>query len=334
MNSGPHAAGRRQPLNVYYTVDVEVWCDGWSDIDAKFPSCFRQYIDGATPAGDFGVGFQARTLKEHGLRGTFFVEPLFSLRFGQAWLDEVVSQVLTHDQDLQLHLHTEWVDEARDPPLAIHGGKRQYLRQFSEAEQIVLLGLGRELLRTAGAPSATCFRAGSFGFNSNTLSALARVGIPMDASYNATMFGPDSGVAPGQILTDCLAVGAVAEFPMTVFRDGTRRLRHAQLTACSWRELESLLWQAHACGQKSFVILSHGSELLTRSRKRPDGVVVQRFLRLCRFLDQNRGYFSARTFGQGLPALSEIQPEPLRSTSFATGLRIIEQIVRRREGFA
>jgi hypothetical protein len=334
MTAGTASVRRSAPLHVHVTVDVEVWCDGWDNIDAKFPACFAQYIHGHTPTGDYGTGFQARRLKEHGLRGTFFVEPLFSLRFGPDWLSEVVAHVLAEGQDLQLHLHTEWVDEAKHPPLPVHMGKRQYLRQFSEPEQVHLLNLGTDLLRCAGAPRPTCFRAGSFGFNAQTLAALERSGIAMDASYNATMFGPDSGVAPGRILTDSVQIGAVCEFPMTVFKDGTQRLRHAQLTACSWRELESLLWQALEGGQDSFVLLSHGSELLTRSRSKPDMVVVRRFEQLCRFLERNSDCFKTRTFDQGQPTGRQEQPLPLQSSAWATGLRIAEQLWRRRPGAA
>lgn len=331
MKSRPASRSRSGPLNVHVTVDVEVWCDGWNDIDAKFPTCYRQYIQGETPAGDYGVAFQARTLQEHGLRGTFFVEPLFSLRFGRERLAEVVSLVLEHGQDLQLHLHTEWLDEAKEPPLPVDTGKRQHLHMFSEAEQTVLLDVGCQLLLEAGAPKPVCFRAGSFGFNAQTLTALERLGIPMDASYNATMFGPDSGVAPGRILTDSLRVGAVSEFPMTVFRDGTKRLRHAQITACSWREIESLLWQALESGQSAFVLLSHGSELLTQSRARPDMLVVKRFEQLCQFLERNSDCFKTRTFDDGPLQVAQDQPLPLRSSPLDTGLRMVEQLWRRRQ---
>lgn len=331
MTSANRNSSRSGKLAVYFTVDVEVWCDGWDDIDSKFPKCFRQYIGGETPFGCYGVDFQARTLSEHGLRGTFFVEPLFSLRFGHHWLAEVVATVLAHRQDLQLHLHTEWVDEADDPRLPAVEAKRQYLRQFSEADQTALLAIGADLLSSAGARSPVCFRAGSFGFNADTLAALERVGIVMDASYNATMFGPESGVAPGRILTDGISLGAVSEFPMTVFRDGTRRLRHVQLTACSWREMEALLWHALESGQQTFVVLSHGSELLTRSRRRPDAVVLQRFIRLCEFLERHSDCFTTRTFDEGRPTFVARQPEPLHSSAFATGMRIIEQILRRRQ---
>jgi len=70
------------PLNVYITVDTETWCGGWNNIDAKFPQAFKNYIYGKTNKGDYGLLFQLNLLKKHGLKAVFFVEPLFSMRFG------------------------------------------------------------------------------------------------------------------------------------------------------------------------------------------------------------------------------------------------------------
>lgn len=332
MPSGSPSSVRAAPLDVYITTDVEVWCDGWDHIDAKFPASFRQYIHGTTPNGDYGVAFQASMLQQHGLRGSFFVEPLFSLRFGAEPLMEIVELVRSSGQDVQLHLHPEWVDEARQPPLPVSQGKRQFMRNYDEREQAVLLDLGRTLLIEAGAQEPVCFRAGGFGFDSRTLAALESVGMLMDASYNAAQFGPSSGVHPDRMLTDSLQIGRVSEFPMTVFRDGMGRLRHAQITACSWRELESLMWQALANGQRGVVLLSHGSELLNASRTRADRTVVHRFESLCRFLERHASDFRARTFDRGVPELANRQPPLLKSSMLATGARVVQQLWRRTRG--
>ncbi len=110
-------------IDVFLTVDVEVWCDGWDDIDAKFPSAFQRYIYGPTSRGDYGLPYQLHQLQEHGLTGVFFVEPLFSTRFGLEPLSEIISLVRERGHEIQLHLHTEWVDES-NVPLA-----RQHRRQ-------------------------------------------------------------------------------------------------------------------------------------------------------------------------------------------------------------
>lgn len=316
-------------LDVYFTVDVEVWCDGWTDIDRKFPEAFKRYIHGPTRRGDYGLPYAVQVLRDHGIRGTFFAEPLFAARFGVQPLAEVVGLLNDGDQDVQLHLHTEWVDEAREPLLPHVDGKRQHLFHYSLDEQTALIRAGRRLLESAGARSVKAFRAGSFAFNSDTLVALREVGIGIDASYNATMFGPQSGVRPGELLTDSLECNGVIEVPMSVFRDGMRRLRHVQLTACSWTEIESMLWEAVRQGQRSFVILSHNFELLDPSQTRPDDVVVRRFRRMCQFLERNSDVFNVRSFDTVRPRVGDTQPNFLRSSPWASGLRLIEQAYRR-----
>ena len=316
-------------LDLFYTVDVELWCNGWSDIDRNFPDAFKTYIHGPTSRGNFGLPFQLRLLKDYGFTGVFFVEPLFSTRFGQPPLDEIVGLVRDSGQEVQLHLHTEWVDEST-VPLVEHGGvKRQHLLQFALPDQTRLIAAGAELLALAGARGVNAFRAGNFGFNADTLAALAANRFEFDSSYNATMFGPESGVLPGVIVVDPIAIAGIHEYPMTVFRDGFGRLRHAQLTACSSGELEDLLWGALESGRKSFVILSHGFELLNSAMNRPDDVVVGRFRRLCAFLDRNRDSFRVRGFGDLVAKPVDEQPEPLSTSFRRAGARVVQQALRR-----
>lgn len=317
-------------LDVFFTVDVEIWCDGWLNIDEKFPGAFQTYIHGPTSKGSFGLPYQIDVLKNHGLTGVFFVEPLFSTRFGNQPLAEIVGLLRQGAQEVQLHLHTEWVDEAKTPLFEDVRAKRQYLRLFSKGEQTTLIAAGRKLLEEAGAGNINAFRAGSFAFNADSLQALAANGIPFDSSYNASLFGLDSGVMPGVTVVEPIEYHGVYEYPMAVFQDGTKSLRHVQLTACSYTEIEQLLWQALKLGRHSFVILSHSFELLNQAQNQPDPVVVDRFRKLCAFLDKNRDSFNVRGF-QGLqPAAVHSQPVPLTSPIWRTGARMIEQVYRRK----
>lgn len=319
-------------LDVFFTVDVEIWCGGWQNIDKKFPEAYRKYIHGPTPSGERGIPYQLKVLNEHNLRGVFFVEPLFSARFGRAPLDDLVGLFESAGQEIQLHLHTEWVDEARTPLLPNVGSKRQHMRFFSREEQAELIRIGSGMLREAGAKEINAFRAGNFGFNRDTLLALAENGIRFDSSYNASIMGLDSGVMQGLVLTEPMLCDDVHEYPMTVFNDGTSSLRHAQLTACTWDELEALLWQALERRRRGFVILSHGVELLNTAKNRADPVVVNRFRKLCAFLDKNRDSFCTGGFHGLKPVSVSPQPQALVSPFYRTGFRIMQQAYRRKYG--
>lgn len=316
-------------IDVFITVDVEIWCDGWIDIDAKFPKAFQRYIYGPTFRGNYGLPYQLHQLREYGLKGVFFVEPLFSTRFGLEPLSEILGLIREENQEIQLHLHTEWVDESKQPLLDNITGKKQFLRYFSLQEQVALIDAGRALIGSAGGAEVNAFRAGSFGFNSTTLRALAANRIPFDSSYNASMFGQDSGVSPHVPMVEPAEYDGVCEYPMTVFCSGGS-LRHTQLTACSYREMEGLLWQALESGRKSFVILSHSFELLNQAMNRPDNIVVTRFRKLCSFLDRHRDCFHVGGFQGLIPKPVSSQPPPLTSPIWKTGLRMLEQGLRRR----
>ena len=317
-------------LNVYFTVDTEIWCQGWSDLDRKFPGHFQTYVYGRTPRGDFGLPYQAKVLHDHGLIGVFFVEPLFSARFGPQPLQEMVGVLIEGGQEVQLHLHTEWANETKPPLIPGLTTKRPNVRDFSVEEQTLLIGLGARLLREAGAPAPSAFRAGNFGFNRDTLKALAANGIAIDSSYNALLFGPDSGVMPGVTLMAPVMCEGVCEYPMTVFKDGLGKLRHAQLTAISSREMEGLLWQALERGIEDFVILSHNFELLNRARNSPDDIVVNRFRKMCAFLDKHRDSFRVCGFREASLKSVAQQPEILAAPFWHTSGRIIEQAYRRK----
>lgn len=316
-------------LDVFLTVDVEIWCDGWHRLDEKFPQAFRSYVYGPTDRGAYGLPFTLDLLNAHGLNGVFFIEPLFAGRFGTDPLAEIVGLVGQARQEIQLHLHTEWADEAVHPVVDVGRGKRQHLRHFDVDEQTLLIAEGQRLLRQAGAEGVQGFRAGSFGFNADTLRALARLGIRYDSSYNATCFGLDSGVQPGSPVFDPICCDGVWEYPMTVFRDGTGSLRHVQLTACSSSEIEGLLWQALEYEKGSFVILSHNFEMMNRARSRPDDVVVSRFRRLCTFLSRHRDSFRTCGFADLAPPGRVPVPRELSSPLWRTGVRLLEQAYRR-----
>ena len=316
-------------LDVFFTVDVEIWCDGWVNIDSRFPRAFDQYVYGRTPQGEVGLRHQADLLQAHGLTGVFFVEPLFSGRFGDAPLAEIVGLIRERGQDVQLHLHTEWLDEWPAPLFTDGRGKTRYLFQFPGHEQRLIIDEGLRRLYAAGSGPLNCLRAGSFGFNAATLDALAACGIEFDSSYNATAFGPASGVAEGLTLTQPYAERGVTEYPMSVYDTGFGALRHAQLGACSWYEIERLLWSALERGWGSLVLLSHNFELLDPTKQRADRVVVSRFRKLCEFLDRHRHSFRTRGFTGLAPAPAVVQPAPLRGSALQSAWRVGEQLYRR-----
>src|SRR4051794_25350792 len=298
---------------VLFTVDVEVWCDGWDRLDEHFPAALARYIYGRTPAGDYGLPFTLRALTEHGLSGVFFVEALFATRFGPSALEEIVQMIQHAGQEVQLHLHPEWVDEAPATLLPTSSVKQPFLFGFSLADQTHLIKIGKALLQNAGAPAVTAFRSGNYAINRNTLRALRLNGITFDLSYNHTYAFPGNDLLPeAGLLLQPIEIEQVFEYPVTFFEDRPHHHRHLQLGSCSFEEMRDVLWYASAHLWDSVVIVSHSFELMNQQKTRPDKVVVDRFLKLCAFLENNRDSFDTVGLRTMVPLSCAEQPQPPR----------------------
>ena len=318
-------------VQVFFTVDVEIWPGAWTDIDGRFPEAFQRYIYGPTPFGPQGLPLKLQVLRDHGLKGVFFVEPVFSARFGLAPLQEVVGLIQEGGQEVQLHVHAEWLDEARVPIVARPpAGKVQHLSLLSLEHQTELIGWSQRRLHEAGAVRSNAFRAGSFMFNRDTLRALEANGLAIDSSYNHYFHGPASGIVDASLIPILpFRVGNVLEVPVTVYRDLPFNLRPVQLKGCSLAEMKSVLHKAADAGHSTVVIVSHSFELLDRRDYSRDETVVQRFTGLCEFLAQNRDRFETRGFADTQCEPVTRQPIPVTGNTLGLGVRYMEQVKRR-----
>lgn len=310
-------------LNVLLTVDTEVWPEvpGWPPTVRlnRVPDELLARIDvdimGWTAQGTFGIDYQLAMLERHRLKAVYFVEPLFSAYFGAAPLADLVRRIGDAGQEAQLHLHTEWLSDIHEPGLPT--GFRQFLHNFNEDEQTALIDWGKRRLEACGAPPVIAFRAGSYGANEETLTALRRLDLHFDSSYNPCYAGGDCRLMPVQPLFGPVEWQGVVEFPVSAFEDGPGRLRHAQLCACSLAELTTALELAYRAGWHCFTIVLHSFEMI-RGRThghtpRRDPLVTRRFEGLCAYLDSHRDRFRTVGFGDlasesfgadGPPALS------------------------------
>lgn len=317
-------------MRVHLTFDVEIWCNGWNRLDEVFPRAFERYVWGRSDHGEYALPHNLKILKDHGLVGVFFVEPLFSLRFGRQHLDTVVGLIAEAGQDVQLHLHTEWVDEISPPLLADVSRKRQHLTHFSLTEQEVLLTQGRQLVEAASGRPVTAFRAGSYAANRDSYRALRASGIGIDSSLNAMRDHSAGSLGDGQALRRPGRIDGVDSYPVTVFRDGLGRDRHLQVGACSFAEMRDVLELAHDQGQQDLVLVSHNFELLKPGSTEPDRIVARRFERLCRHLAAHPQRFQVQTFPP--PGTAPVAPAAvpaLGASLWSTGWRYAEQARRR-----
>ena len=321
-------------LDVFLTVDTEFWPRRPYVAAGDYLDDFRRDVDGRTPEGDFGLGYQLDRLTAAGLRAVFFVEALCANAVGIEPVREMVQRVRQGGHDVQLHLHTEWLDRMPQPLLPGRAGR--HVRHFSEDEQTLLIGNALERLIEAGAGRPAAFRAGNYGANLDTLRALARNRIRFDTSYNPAYLDSACDMPREGLLLQPEPWLGVVEFPITFVRTFTGRRRPLQLTACSSGEIEQALWQAWRRGWGSVVLVWHSFELIRGRnvppfRARLDRIALGRFERLCRFLQRHRDKFRTTTFAEPLATecLGNSQALPLRARAADTLVRWVEQLTRR-----
>ncbi len=239
---------------------------------------FESSILGRCRAGDFGIGWQMDRLDAAGLIGTYFVDPLPALVLGEGVVADIVGPIVARGHDVQLHAHTEWLAWAADSPADGRTGRN--IGDFSEDDQVAILGYGADVLTRAGAPRPIAFRAGNFGANDATLRALARLGLSYDSSVNPGYLAGECRISAAAGVNMPYRAGGIIELPVSGLTDRPGGFRHAQICAASSAELATVLDHARAQAAPVAMLLTHSFEMLSRDRQRPNTLVMRRFERL------------------------------------------------------
>lgn len=321
-------------MRVHLSFDVEVWCNDWTRLDEVFPVQFERYIYGRTKHGEYALPATLDILRRHGLTGVFFVEPLFSARFGAVHLEVVVGLIRAGNHEVQLHIHPEWVDEIEPPMIANNMVKRQHLCFYDLDEQTAIIGYGKNLLQRAGSGPITAFRAGSYAANRDSFEALRRNDIFVDSSMNVCFDISGTDMQDEISRIEPFQMSGVYSYPVSVFRDGFGRLRPAQVGACSFEELRDAMTHARDLGWSDFVIVSHNFELLQPGTSEPDMTVVRRFDKLCAYLASHSRDFEVCGYGAAPVSVPAGAHDARRTVLPAVGLgstgkRYVEQLQRR-----
>lgn len=235
--------------------------------------------------------------------------------------------------ELQLHIHTEWLSYFQQPLLG--GRTGTHMREFSEADQARLVLRSLENLEGSGASGICAFRAGNYGANLTTLRALAQNGIRYDSSWNAAYLGGYCGLDVGEPLCAPRVIEGVCEVPIAFFEDYPGHVRHAQMAACSFAELRHAMLSTSRAGWQTFVIVGHSFELVWRGVRQgrpatPRRLVIRRFEKLCRFLDEHRDSLPTSGFAElSLPPTPSSGCRLIKSPTRLTLARMIEQLAGR-----
>ncbi|NCP19876.1 MAG: polysaccharide deacetylase family protein [Erythrobacter sp.] len=315
--------------SVYLTIDTEysaALAHGPCRVDRA--ENFARSIACITPEGPAGITHKLDLLRRHNQRAVFFVDPMPALVWGVAAIEDVVAPIIEAGQDVQLHCHTEWLDLApAGGPLAGLSGRN--IKDFGFEDQCRILDWARSTLVLAGAPGPVAFRAGNYGANRDTLRALREIGLDFDSSHTPGIAGGESDLDLRATDTQPLLHEGIVELPVSCVGDIGGRLRHAQVTALSLKEMRAALLHARDGRMSSFTIVSHSFELVNRRSLAVNRLVRARFEGLCKFIEATSGIWTGdfvecppiRVFRR-----SEM-PRPVPANTMSVGMRYAEQAI-------
>lgn len=310
---------------VLITVDTELsallYQNGF-DLESNLASS----IYGNCAQGCFGICWQMDMMRKHGLRGIFFVDPMPSLVYGDAWLRDVIATILEHGHEVQLHIHTEWLEWAEVSPVGTKLGRN--LASFALEDQVRLLDCAIGLLERAGAPRPTAFRAGNYGADDDSLRAIKSLGLTWDSSVNAAYLGRGCEISLSPDQVGAVVHQGIVELPVAGLGDRADQIRPAQICALSAREMREALHHAADNKHPAFVIVTHSFEMLSRDRKRANKAVIGRFEAMCRTIAAHPNLATAR-FGdldcQTIVGAENSKLARLDYNPFRTAARMVEQ---------
>ena len=311
---------------VYITIDTE-YSAGFAKAEGTHLRAenFARSIACDTPAGSVGTAYQMDMFEAHGLRGVFFVDPMPALVWGVESITDIVEPILTRGHDVQLHVHTEWLELAGTAnPLGNRTGRN--IADFEYEDQLAILDYAKDTLIAAGAPPPAAFRAGNYGANDATLRALGELGIGYDTSHPP---GIPDGACEISLSSDDrqpLEHQGVIAVPIGCVENFGQDYRHAQITALSAWELLAAIRHAKSNGFASFTVVSHSFELLSRDRSQINHIVQKRFERFCAGLAAMPGVYSATYTGTPPQLAAPLDPDAILPLSeVRSGLRVAEQ---------
>jgi len=318
--------------HAYITIDTEYSSGLYQGPDAAArEDNFKRSIACETPSGPGGIAHQLDILAQHGQRAVFYVDPMPALVWGVAAIEDIVGPIIEAGQDVQLHIHTEWLSFADPAHRLLQGLERKSgtnIADFGYDDQFVLLDFARQVLVEAGAPAPIAFRAGNYGANDDTLRALASLGLQYDSSHCPGIEGGYDRLSLCRDDREPIDHCGLIEVPAGCIATIKGGLRHAQITALSLSEMKAALRHARDTDQNAFTLVSHSFELINRRTLALNKIVAARFEGLAKTLAELNGITSG-DFRHNPPqvrardrALDALPATPLR-----TGWRLAEQAV-------
>jgi len=264
-----------KPLHVLITVDTESYSHGHP----------QQQIWGRVGSGEeHGITKIMDILEAHGAKGTFYVNVYEAEKHGEEAIAQVITAVHERGHDVQLHTHPQ------------HKYGIHKLTRADLARQQEILLWGKQFIEKQTGTAVIAHRAGAFAANLDTIEALRRIGLKVDASLspisNASHLSQQVGARNRPFI-----LNGILELPITYYTQGRvatyQSNRTLDIEASSLRELKEVVRQAQEADVSAVNVLMHSFSFVRNGR--PDIALEERIDRFLGFLGTQHGVVVSTT---------------------------------------
>ncbi|MFQ5585093.1 MAG: polysaccharide deacetylase family protein [Calditrichia bacterium] len=262
----------------YFTITIDTEADFSGERIIPISKMVYGKIDGKY----YGIGRIMDICKKYGVKATFFVSTFESEKLGDDGMKAICREIDGRGHDVQLHTHPKWITGER------------FMWCHPLEKQIDLLSQGKEKIKEWIGKAPIAHRAGGFGADHKTLSALKRVDIPVDSTY---MAGPYCRFRPDKFKKNNASTSeeGIIELPVTEFRQFKlgrfRPVKPLDINANTLSELKFVINSARKQGIKVVTLLMHSFSFLHRNRDRtvftPNKGDMAKFDKLLQFISKN-----------------------------------------------
>jgi hypothetical protein len=255
-----------------------------------------------------GLGFLLESFASAGVPATFFVETLQSCFFGDLPMGSIVDRIAGSGHDIELHFHPCWLHFLKPDWPTRTAEASDTSCGLSEEKLDQILSVSLDTFSSWGLDRPIAARTGNLEIDSAVYGALHRFAIPISSSVGLALHEPEE-----RSLRQCAGrhwIGKTLEVPVLSFHAprvaSYARLRLLTITACSFAEIEAILWRARRAALSPVVLLTHASEFIKRRNAgyhevRRNRVNQGRLRDLLQFLRRNSDDFKAVTFRERAP---------------------------------
>lgn len=192
---------------------------------------FDVNIYGKIGTQEYGVGKIINLCDKFGIKALFFVDVYEHYLVGEKRLSNLCRFIDSYGHSVQLHAHPNCI------PAHPHG----FMKSYDLQSQSSIIAEGKSLIESWIGKTPVAFRAGAYGANLDTISALHDNEFLFDSSYfayhpNCQLYHEISDSPVNQVFM----INKIIELPVTVYHFKTLRMNKISkidINACSWLEL-------------------------------------------------------------------------------------------------